>query len=141
MRKMTVAFGCVGFVFSAMAGETFTIVNGASLWDQPASYGETTRAPGVGDVVVVPAGFEVYINSKDQADYVSQFERIKPEAETSRIVVTVPDGEIWSITCGVSAVNCTAAGNKDFVKGELVKRGLGILTIGAARNCRPPIRR
>lgn len=129
MRKYVCMVG-LGCLSAAFAGETFTIVNGASDWSDPASYGETTRKPGVGDTVIVPADCEVYIGSSAQADYVSQFERIKPESESSRIVVTVPENESFVITCGISAVNCAAAGKTDFTKGVLVKRGKGLLTAG-----------
>lgn len=111
-------------------GLTNTINDGADDWASTNSYADTSFVPGTNDTVYVPADATVYITNAAQAEFVCRFARIHPLAPTSRIVVDVPDGGDWHITCGISSVKLNAAGNKDFVNGELVKRGTGTLTIG-----------
>ena len=94
------------------------------------NYADAETAPGKGDTLVVPADTTIFITNAAQVEYVSRLTRIHPSAPSSRIIVDVPEGGDWHITCGISSVKLNAAGNKDFVNGELVKRGKGSLTIG-----------
>ena len=109
---------------------TWTGAAGDGDFANKRNYADAESAPGENDTLILPADTTIYITNATQVAYVSQFTRIHPVAPTSRIIVDVPEGGDWHITCGISSVKLNAAGNKDFVNGELVKRGKGSLTIG-----------
>ena len=120
-------------VCAATAGaEQFTWTGGANdgCFTNHLNYADTENVPGEGDTLVVPADTTIYITNAAQVEYVSRLTRIHPSAPSSRIVVDVPSGGDWHLRCGVSSVKLNGAGNKDFVNGELVKRGPGSLTVG-----------
>ena len=119
------------FSFGASATDyTWTGAAGDGDFANKRNYADAESAPGENDTFILPADTTIHITNAAQVAYVSQFTRIHPVAPTSRIIVDVPEGGDWHITCGISSVKLNAAGNKDFVNGELVKRGKGSLTIG-----------
>ena len=109
---------------------TWTGAAGDGDFTNKQNYADAESAPGENDTFILPADTTIYITNAAQVAYVSQFTRIHPVAPTSRIIVDVPEGDDWHIRCGISSVKLDKAGNKDFVNGELVKRGKGSLTIG-----------
>ena len=130
-RAIAVLAAAVVYAATAVA-EQFTWTGGANdgCFTNHLNYADTENLPGDGDTLVVPADTTIYITNAAQVEYVSRLTRIHPSAPSSRIVVDVPSGGDWHLRCGVSSVKLNGAGNKDFVNGELVKRGEGTLTLG-----------
>ena len=121
---------CVLSLGALATDYTWTGAAGDGDFANKQNYADAESAPGENDTFILPADTTIYITNAAQVAYVSQFTRIHPVAPSSRIIVDVPEGGDWHISCGISSVKLNAAGNKDFVNGELVKRGKGKLTIG-----------
>ena len=109
----------------------------ASPLENPGNYSNGDGYPATDDVIVIPADTDLAITNRVDLDWLKRLSRVKPEAETSRLIITVPEGEIWTNACPMSAVNVSAAGSSDFVKGELVKRGDGALVLDAGKKLSP----
>lgn len=106
----------------------------ASPFENPDNYSNGGGHPDTGDVIVIPANTDLEITTRAQLDWIARLARIKPVAETSRLVVTVPQGETWTNACPMTPVNLDAPGATAFVNGVMVKRGKAIFCCGQARN-------
>ena len=112
-----------------IAGKTNTIVNGSSDWKSPQSYVNSDPAalPGAGDVVLVPVGATARIETREMMECVSAFARVIPAAASSRVVVNVPEGEVWTNSCPMSAMAVDKPDYTSWQIGEFVKTGGGRL--------------
>ena len=128
MKKSVLVFS-VGFVFSAFAGNVFTLRNGIKDWTRPESY-DQNAVPEEGDQVELPADRTVTLDSSDTASWkkAESLNRIIPADETSRLVVNVGSGDA-KLTVPFSASNVK---NVDYDKGVLEKTGSGNLVLGGS---------
>ena len=101
----------------------------ASPFENPDNYSNGGGHPDTDDVIVIPANTDLEITTRAQLDWIARLARIKPVAETSRLVVTVPQGESWTNACPMTPVNLDAPGATAFVNGVMVKRGKGDLLL------------
>lgn len=102
-----------------------------SPFENPANYAENSGHPGTDDVIVIPANTDLEITTGAQLDWIARLARIKPAAESSRLVVTVPQNEVWTNFCPMSAVDLSSAGGYAFENGVIVKKGDGVLHLEA----------
>jgi autotransporter-associated beta strand protein len=100
-----------------------------SPFENPTNYAENSGHPGTDDVIVIPANTDLEITTGAQLDWIARLARIKPAAESSRLVVTVPQNEVWTNACPMTSVNLDAPGGSAFANGVMVKRGKGDLLL------------
>lgn len=108
---------------NALAAD-LTITSDVTNW-------EGLTLPAAGEEIIINDGVTATVTTRAALDAICGCARIRPMSETSRFVVEVPAGEVWTNRCSMSAVKLTGAGNKDFAKGELVKCGKGVLWLDA----------
>ena len=95
---------------------TNQVKNGVSDWTLPASY-SNNRVPQANDVVEIPDGYTVTVNTAASLAVVSRLWQVRPMGETSTIVFDFASGEVTNnsaITHGVASY-----------LGKIVKRGAG----------------
>ncbi len=127
----------IAFMVFAVAGvacgavRTNTIVNGASNWNDPNSYADTSFVPAKGDVVIIPDKATVYLSSADTASFniMSNLSYLCFTHTNSVLEITVPEG-------GDALFDCKFKGlwepnnNGQFFSGLVVKKGKGRITAG-----------
>ena len=138
--KLVTAMVCALSFPAAMAGGVEYTWSGAgaetdgnydSPFENPANYTGNSGCPGTDDVIAIPANTDLAITSRVQLYWLARLARIKPVADTSRLVVTVPQGETWTNFCPVSGVDLSSPGGYVFENGVIVKRGDGALHLEA----------
>ena len=111
---------------------TNTLVNGASNWNDPNSYTDTSFVPnGHEDVVVIPENATVYLSSADTASFniMSNLSYLCFTHTNSVLEITVPEG-------GDALFDCKFKGlwepnnNGQYYSGLVVKKGKGRITAG-----------
>ena len=110
---------------------TNTWISGSTDWSAAASYAEN-RVPNAGDAVVIPSGVtatvsvvstEVANTEGSSFDVFSKLGRVLTEDATSAIVLDISDG--------VSVTNGCLIYGKNAGQGTIIKRGLGVIELGA----------
>ena len=123
------AFAVAGVACGAV--RTNTIVNGASNWNDPNSYVDTSFVPDKDDVVIIPDKATVYLSSADTASFnvMSNLSYLCFTHTNSVLEITVPEG-------GDALFDCRFKGlwepnnNGQFFSGLVVKKGKGRITAG-----------
>ena len=108
-------------------------------WTNPDNFEE--GKPAAGDTVSIPADVTVYLNASDAAScaLVQALDRIQPEAESAKLVVTVnptdPNGGVLELGCKIAHSKATTESAAQRQFGEVVKEGEGelFLTDGSNR--------
>lgn len=99
-------------------------------WKAPGNF-NPAEMPAEDDEVTIPAGVTVKINPVDDPDswgVIGSLRRLKPLAETSRLQVTVPEGESATLDCAVN-FNGNVASYWEY--GTVVKLGGGELVLAS----------
>ena len=111
---------------------TNTFVNGASNWNDPNSYTDTSFVPnGHEDVVVIPENATVYLSSADTASFniMSNLSYLCFTHTNSTLEITVPEGGDALFDCKFKGLWEPNA-NGQFYSGLVVKKGKGRITAG-----------
>ena len=111
---------------------TNTFVNGASNWNDPNSYTDTSFVPnGHEDVVVIPENATVYLSSADTTSFniMSNLSYLCFSYTNSVLEITVPEGGDALFDCKFKGL-WEPNGNGQFYSGLIVKKGKGRITAG-----------
>ena len=145
MRNL--AFALAVLAVTAAPAATFWIKDGTTDWTKASSYrdennsADVTDPPGAGDLVVIPAGTTtVYLDASDTASWalVNSLAQIAPRGTSSKIVVTVSEGEA-TISTPISLFSTTIPGVSTYTStawqyGTIVKLGNGTLNLASVGN-------
>ena len=111
---------------------TNTLVNGASNWNDPNSYTDTSFVPnGHEDVVVIPENATVYLSSADTASFniMSNLSYLCFTHTNSVLEITVPEGGDALFDCKFKGLWEPNNNGQDY-SGLVVKKGKGRITAG-----------
>ena len=102
----------------AVIGDVVTnsVNNGISDWTLPGSY-SNNRVPQANDVVEIPDGYTVTVNSASSLEVVSRLWQVRPMGETSTIIFDFASGEVTN--------NSAITYGDTSGLGKIVKRGAG----------------
>ena len=102
----------------AVIGDVVTnsVNNGVSDWTLPGSY-SNNRVPQANDVVEIPDGYTVTVNSASSLEVVSRLWQVRPMGETSTIIFDFASGEVTN--------NSAITYGDTSSLGKIVKRGAG----------------
>ena len=123
LTATVVAFGTV---------RTNTLVNGASNWNNPNSYTDTSFVPnGHEDVVVIPENATVYLSSADAASFniMSNLSVLCFSHTNSVLEITVPEGDDVLFDCNFQGL-WELRSSGQYYSGLVVKKGKGRITAG-----------
>ena len=101
---------------------TNQVNDGVTDWTLPGSY-SNNRVPQANDVVEIPAGYTVTVNSASSLEVVSRLWQVRPMGVTSTIIFDFASGEVTNN----SAITYSNLGGL----GKIVKRGAGKLVFTA----------
>ena len=127
---MVAAMACAATAFAVV--RTNTLVNGASNWNDPNSYTDTSFVPNSHeDVVVVPENATVYLNSFDTASFniMSNLSCLCFTHTNSVLEIMVPEGGDVLFGCAFKGL-WQPTGNGQYYSGLVVKKGKGRITAG-----------
>jgi autotransporter-associated beta strand protein len=130
-RAVIVALGISCAVTASAAVRTNTLVNGASNWNDPHSYTDTSFVPGPDDVVIIPENATVYLNSSDTASFniMSNLSYLCFTHTNSVLEITVPEGGDALFDCSFKGL-WEPKSNGQYYSGLIVKKGKGCITAG-----------
>ena len=125
------ALGISCAVTASDAVRTNTLVNGASNWNAPESYTDTSFVPGTNDVVIIPENATVYLNSSDTASFniMSNLSYLCFTHTNSVLEITVPEGGDALFDCSFKGL-WEPRGLGQYYSGLVVKKGKGRITAG-----------
>ena len=117
MKKQIFAVA-VSVATMAAIGDVVTnsVNNGVSDWTLPGSY-SNNRVPQANDVVEIPDGYTVTVNSASSLEVVSRLWQVRPMGETSTIIFDFASGEVTN--------NSAITYGDTSSLGKIVKRGAG----------------
>lgn len=134
MFAVTVA-ATSGLAFATGLTNTWTGAAHDGDWSNPQNFRDTSFAPGADDVVAIDEGCPAEIDASSASwERLNALRQVYPNGKDAQLIVTVPEGLFVTNDCPLTKRN--VSDGTGAASGNLVKRGLGTMELGAIDKCR-----